>query len=65
LRGSTGGSYSLSAIANTDRHNNKCLGFATPTPDHIIVLQQNFSFPHNPSQQRGKRHNLTHTRPQQ
>ncbi|MCY7384912.1 MAG: hypothetical protein LH628_20500 [Microcoleus sp. CAN_BIN18] len=43
LRGSTGGSYSLSAIANTDRHKNKCLGFATPTPDHIIVLQQSFS----------------------
>ena len=43
LRGSTGGSYSLSAIANADRHKNKCLGFATPTPDHIIVLQQNFS----------------------
>jgi len=43
LRGSTGGSYSLSAIANTDRHKNKCLGFATPTPDHIILLQQNFS----------------------
>ena len=43
LRGSTGGSYSLSAIANVDRHKNKCLGFATPTPDHIIVLQQNFS----------------------
>ncbi len=43
LRGSTGGSYSLSAIANADRHKNKCLGFATPTPDHIIVLQQDFS----------------------
>jgi hypothetical protein len=43
LRGSTGGSYSLSAIANADRHKNKCLGFATPTPDHIILLQQNFS----------------------
>jgi hypothetical protein len=43
LRGSTGGSYSLSAIANADRHKNKCLGFATPTPDHIIVLQQSFS----------------------
>ena len=43
LRGSTGGSYSLSAIANADRHKNKCLGFATPTPDHIIVLQQKFS----------------------
>ena len=43
LRGATGGSYSLSAIANADRHKNKCLGFATPTPDHIIVLQQKFS----------------------
>ncbi|MEG3919431.1 hypothetical protein QUA07_09835 [Microcoleus sp. T3_A4] len=43
LRGSTGGSYSLSVIANADRHKNKCLGFATPTPDHIIVLQENFS----------------------
>lgn len=43
LRGSTGGSYSLSAIANADRQKNKCLGFATPTPDHIIVLQQSFS----------------------
>ncbi|MGB3265607.1 MAG: hypothetical protein WBA89_16810 [Microcoleus sp.] len=43
LRGSTGGSYSLSAIANADRHKNKCLGFATPTPDHIITLQENFS----------------------
>jgi hypothetical protein len=42
LRGSTGGSYSLSALANADRHKNKCLGFATPTPDHIILLQQNF-----------------------
>jgi hypothetical protein len=41
---SPGGSYSLSAIANADRHKNKCLGFATPTPDHIIVLQQKFSF---------------------
>jgi len=43
LRGATGGSYSLSAIANSDRHKNKCLGFATPTPDHILVLQQDFS----------------------
>ncbi|HLO47549.1 MAG TPA: hypothetical protein VK211_03890 [Kamptonema sp.] len=43
LRGSTGGSYSLSAIANFDRSKNKCLGFAAPTPDHILVLQQDFS----------------------
>ncbi|MDB9511840.1 hypothetical protein PN499_11645 [Kamptonema animale CS-326] len=43
LRGSTGGSYSLSAIANSDLHKNKCLGFAAPTPDHILILQQDFS----------------------
>ncbi|MGL5063115.1 MAG: hypothetical protein ACRC62_24315 [Microcoleus sp.] len=43
LRGATGGSYSLSAIANTDNRKNKCLGFATPTPDHIVVLQQDFA----------------------
>jgi hypothetical protein len=41
-RGSTGGAFSLSAIANLDRHKNKCLGFAAPTPDHILVLQQDF-----------------------
>jgi hypothetical protein len=41
--GYTGGSYSLSAIANRDRNNNPCIGFGDPTPDHIIVLQQNFS----------------------
>jgi len=42
LTGSTGGSTSLPAIvSNRDRHNNKCLGFGDPTPDHILVLQQN------------------------
>lgn len=43
LRGSTGGAFSLAAIANLDLHKNKCLGFAAPTPDHILVLQQDFS----------------------
>lgn len=43
LKGSTGGSYSLSSVANSDDRQNKCLGFATPTPDHILVLKQNFS----------------------
>lgn len=43
LTGSTGGSTSLPAIvSNRDRNNNKCLGFGDPTPDHILVLQQNF-----------------------
>ena len=41
LQGSTGGSTSLPAIvSNSDRSNNKCLGFGDPTPDHILVLQQ-------------------------
>lgn len=44
LSGTTGGSASLPAIvSNSDRHNNKCLGFADPTPDHILVLEQPFS----------------------
>lgn len=44
VNGSTGGSTSLPAIvSNSDRHGNRCLGFADPTPDHILVLQQNFS----------------------
>jgi hypothetical protein len=42
LTGSTGGSTSLPAIvSNRDRNNNKCLGFGDPTPDHVLVLQQN------------------------
>ena len=44
LTGSTGGSTSLPAIvSNRDRNNNKCLGFGDPTPDHILILQQNIS----------------------
>ncbi len=41
--GNAGGSYSLSAIANRDRDNTPCVGFADPTPDHILVLQKDFS----------------------
>ena len=41
--GNTGGSYSLSAIANRDRDNTPCVGFADPTPDHILVLRKDFS----------------------
>lgn len=41
LNGSTGGTTSLPAIvSNSDRNNNKCLGFGDPTPDHILVLQK-------------------------
>lgn len=43
LSGYTGGSYSLSAITNRDVNNKACIGFADPTPDHIIVLQKDFS----------------------
>jgi hypothetical protein len=41
VTGSTGGSTSLPAIINnSDRYNQKCLGFGDPTPDHLLVLQQ-------------------------
>ncbi len=41
VTGSTGGSISLPAIiSNSDRHNQKCLGFGDPTPDHLLILQQ-------------------------
>ncbi|HEY9620727.1 MAG TPA: hypothetical protein V6C78_10175 [Crinalium sp.] len=42
VQGYTGGSFSLSAIANRDRAGNLCLGYADSTPDHIMTLQQNF-----------------------
>ncbi|MDA0209382.1 MULTISPECIES: hypothetical protein [Desertifilum] len=40
--GNTGGSVSLSTIANTDRYNNFCIGYGGTNPDHIIELQNNF-----------------------
>ncbi|BDI18389.1 hypothetical protein ANSO36C_41910 [Nostoc cf. commune SO-36] len=43
MQGSTGGSYSLSAISNRDRDQKACIGFADPTPDHIMVLENDFS----------------------
>jgi len=44
LSGSTGGGASLPAIvSNRDRHNNQCLGFGSPTPDHILILQQDMA----------------------
>ncbi|MEA5570249.1 hypothetical protein [Calothrix sp. UHCC 0171] len=43
ISGYTGGAYSLSAITNRDINNKACLGFADPTPDHIIILEQDFS----------------------
>lgn len=42
VAGSTGGSYSLSSIANSDRDKKACIGFASETPDHILVLEKDF-----------------------
>jgi hypothetical protein len=42
-RGYVSGSYSLAAIANRDRRNQPCIGFASPTPDHIMILQKDFA----------------------
>jgi hypothetical protein len=41
--GFTGGSYSLSAISNRDRNKKACIGFADPNPDHVMVLEKDFS----------------------
>ena len=43
VSGNTGGSYSLSTIANRDRDDNFCIGYSDPTPDHIMELQTDFS----------------------
>jgi hypothetical protein len=42
LRGYTGGTYSLTAIAARDRYGNACIGYSDVNPDHVLVLQQNF-----------------------
>ncbi len=43
VTGHTSGSYSLSSIANRDRSNNRCLGFGDPNPDHVMILENDFS----------------------
>jgi pectate lyase len=44
LKGTTGGSTSLPAIiGSADSSNRKCLGFADPKPDHILILRQDFA----------------------
>lgn len=42
VAGTTGGSYSLSSIANRDRNKNPCIGFGDTNPDHIMVLKKDF-----------------------
>lgn len=43
VAGYTGGSYSLSSITNKDDHGKACIGFGDETPDHIMVLEEDFS----------------------
>jgi hypothetical protein len=43
VTGNTGGSYSLSSIANTDINGNVCIGYGDPEPDHKMVLEKDFS----------------------
>lgn len=40
--GHTGGTYSLSSIANSDRNKKPCIGYGSETPDHIMTLQKDF-----------------------
>jgi hypothetical protein len=40
--GQTGGTLSLSSIANSDRNNKPCIGYGSETPDHIMVLESKF-----------------------
>jgi hypothetical protein len=40
--GHTGGNYSLSSIANSDRNKKPCIGYGSETPDHIMTLQKDF-----------------------
>jgi hypothetical protein len=42
-KGHTGGSYSLLSIANADNYNRPCIGYGDPKPDHIMILEKNFS----------------------
>lgn len=42
VSGRTGGTYSLSSIANSDRNKKPCIGYGSQTPDHIMVLESKF-----------------------
>lgn len=43
VQGHTAGFFALSDITGRDRNGNICAGFAADTPDHILVLQQDFA----------------------
>lgn len=40
--GRTGGTDSLSVIANSDRNKKPCIGYGARTPDHIMILEKSF-----------------------
>lgn len=42
VNGITAGSFSLTSLQNRDIHNQPCIGYGSPNPDHIIVLQKDF-----------------------
>ncbi|MGF1481180.1 MAG: hypothetical protein ACFB4I_17130 [Cyanophyceae cyanobacterium] len=42
VSGHTGGAYSLSSLANRDRHERPCIGYGDPDPDHILTLKNHF-----------------------
>jgi hypothetical protein len=42
VSGHTGGTYSLSSIANADRYSRPCIGYGDPNPDHILMLENDF-----------------------
>ena len=43
VTGSTGGGYSLASITNRDRDGTPCMGYGDPEPDHVMILESEFS----------------------
>lgn len=43
VSGYTTGSFSLSSIANSDKDNKPCIGYGSPNPDHVMVLEDGFA----------------------
>lgn len=43
VTGFTTGAFPLSTIANIDKDSKACIGYASPNPDHIMVLEENVS----------------------
>ncbi|CDN12634.1 MAG: hypothetical protein HRU34_12975 [Richelia sp.] len=42
VTGYTKGSFPLHTMGKRDRQGNPCIGFAAPTPDHILILEKDF-----------------------